>query len=161
VVGHFARDGLTRSDYFEALAAEPWLLLQKPATVIDNRETVMDHYAADQLMRSDYVQAAVDQPILFRRPPEAVIATIEAAVDRLEAEGITRSDLLRRAVDRLRIFTHGPDAIRAGTASETSPSLPNAPSTGQAAISGPLPSASVHKPVLYVSYVGPGQGYGR
>src|ERR1017187_7640655 len=28
VVGHFARDGLTRSEYFKALAAEPLLLRQ-------------------------------------------------------------------------------------------------------------------------------------
>ena len=161
VVSHFARDGLTRPDYFKVVASEPQLLLQKPADVIRNLETVMDHYAADQLMRSDYVQAAVDQPILFRTRPEAVVATIEAAVDRLEAQGVTRSDILRQAAHRPRIFTQGPDALRVRTTLQTSPPLPDAPATGPATASSPLPSTAVDKPVLYVSYVGPAQGHAR
>jgi hypothetical protein len=161
VVRHFARGGLTRSDYFKAVAADPQLLLQKPAEVIRNLETVMDHYAADSLMRSDYIQAAVDQPILFRTRPEAVFAAIEATVDRMESQGITRSDCLRQAVDRPRLFTQGPEAIWAPMTPETHPALPEAPSSGQAAASSPLPSTFVHNPALYVSYVGPAQGRAR
>src|SRR5262245_20781124 len=86
-------DGLTRGESFKALATDPRLLLQEPATVIGSLEAVMDHYAADPALRRDYLRAAVDQPDLFRTPPESVFATIAAAADRLEAQGLTSSDL--------------------------------------------------------------------
>ena len=161
VVGHFARDGLTRSDYFKALAAEPLLLRQKPAALINNIEAVLDHYAADQPLRTEYLQAAVEQPVLFRTPPEAVFAAIEAAVDRLEAQGVTRSGILRQAANRPRIITQGPEAIHAPTTLETSTPLPNAPANGQMAVSSQLPSTSVNNAALYVSYVAPAQGRSR
>jgi hypothetical protein len=161
VVGHFARDGLTRSDYFKALAAEPLLLRQKPAALINNIEAVLDHYAADQPMRTEFLQAAVEQPVLFRTPPQAVVASIEAAVDRLEAQGVTRSDLLRQADDRTRIAIQGPEALQARSTLATTPPLPDAPPTGQAAASSPLPSTFVHNPALYVSYVDSAQGPAR
>jgi hypothetical protein len=168
VVGHFARDGLTRSDYFKALAAEPLLLRQKPATIISNVEAVMDHYAADQPMRTEYLQAAVDQPILFRTRPEAVFAAIEATVDRMEAQGITRSNFRSQAAKPSLVSNRQPEAIKAQQHPTTAPALPTAEQampaaipTGQAAAAGPLPSTFVHNPALYVSYVGPAQRRAR
>jgi hypothetical protein len=167
VVGHFAKDGLTRRDYFNAMAADQRLLLQKPATVIANVEARMDRYATDPVMRRDYLRAAVAQPALFRTRPESVFATIEAAANRLEAQGFTSSDLPRPAAEPPRFFRHGPEAVPVHAESETSPALPADPQAmppaiplGQTAATAPLPSAHVHNPVLYVSLV-PAQGRER
>jgi hypothetical protein len=89
VVAHFAADGLTRQDYFRAVAAEPLLLRQKPDTVINNLETVMTHYAANLPMRREYLQSAIAQPELFGTQPSQVFAAVEAEADRLEGEGIS------------------------------------------------------------------------
>jgi hypothetical protein len=167
VVSHFARDGLTRSHYFKALAAEPLLLRQKPQSIVRNIEAVMDHYAANQPMRNEYLQAAVDQPVLFRTSPETVVAGIEAAVDLLEAKGITSGDFRSQAATEPHIFQQQLAAIRARQVAESHQVLPASeratPSTsptGHPADASPLPSTIVENPTLVLSYF-PAQGCAR
>ena len=163
MVAHFAADGLTRSDYFKAVAAEPLLLRQKPAQIIRNIEAVMDHYAAERPMRTEYLQAAVEQPVLFRTPPTMVFASIEAAVDHLD---VTLSDRRSQAAPQPPVSHQEPINAHPATAiSPASPTaeqgMPSAIPTGQTADSSQVPTTSVRNPVLYVSYAAPAQRRGR
>jgi hypothetical protein len=162
VVGHFKGDGLSREQYFSAVAAYPPLAQQKAAVVIDNVEQVLGHYRDDGLSRCEYLQAAVDQPTLFRTSPQTVIDNITDLEEWLPHVISSTSDCLRKAVDRPRLFTLGVDAL---------PTIPIAPiseavesaalaSAGHVAAEGPnpvdhpalveeTPTTQVSAPVIY------------
>jgi hypothetical protein len=77
LVEHFARDGLTREDCFDALTMQPQLLLRKPSQVIADIEKVFKHFDAEPPARAAYLLALTEHPALLRVPPSAMIASIE------------------------------------------------------------------------------------
>lgn len=111
VCKHFAREGLTLTDYVRAARRHPQLFIKAPASVIANIEAVADHFQAHGLTLSSYLHAAVKAPPLFAMTPATVIANVEAVVHHFAGDGLTLRQYLQASLKQAALFYQSPATI--------------------------------------------------